>query len=73
MRISELIWVRGKQKYFCKRGWTGHFGTHEVICPSGSFASDARDYFAVMAAMKSPQATVDATVRTWFQKVQFFR
>ncbi len=20
---------------FCKRGWTGHFGKHEVICPSG--------------------------------------
>src|SRR5258708_268417 len=34
-RISELIWACLKQKYFCKRGWTGHFGKHEVICPSG--------------------------------------
>ncbi len=31
----EVIWVRRKQKYFCKRGWTSHFGKHEVICPSG--------------------------------------
>src|SRR6266516_1018030 len=23
MRISELICVRPKEKYFCKRGWTG--------------------------------------------------
>src|SRR4030088_1756811 len=22
-RISELIWVRREQKYFCKGGWTG--------------------------------------------------
>jgi hypothetical protein len=35
MRLSELIWVWRKGKYFCKRGWTGHFGKHEVICPSG--------------------------------------
>ena len=31
----EVIWVRREQKYFCKRGWTSHFGKHEVICPSG--------------------------------------
>ena len=31
----EVIWVRPEQKYFCKRGWTDHFGKHEVICPSG--------------------------------------
>jgi hypothetical protein len=31
----HLIWVRPETKYFCKRGWTGHFGKHEVICPSG--------------------------------------
>src|SRR5436309_7928832 len=37
MRISELICLGGKQKYFCKRGWTSHFGKHEVICPSGRF------------------------------------
>ena len=30
-RISELIWVRGKQKYFCKRGWTNHFGSLRKI------------------------------------------
>src|SRR6266480_6989122 len=36
-RISELICLGPKQKYFCKRGWTGHFGKHEVICPAGSF------------------------------------
>src|SRR5438876_9130923 len=35
MRISELICLGPKQKYFRKRGWTGHFGKHEVICPSG--------------------------------------
>jgi hypothetical protein len=35
----QLIWVRRKQKYFCKRGWTGHFGKHEVICPSGKISS----------------------------------
>jgi len=34
-RISELIWVRPEQKYFCKRGWTGQLAKHEVICPSG--------------------------------------
>jgi len=37
-RISELIWVWRKQKYFCKRGWTAHFGKHEVICPSGKIS-----------------------------------
>jgi hypothetical protein len=31
----EVIWVRREAKYFCKRGWAGHFGKHEVICPSG--------------------------------------
>src|SRR5205823_12982040 len=35
MRISELICLGPKQKYFCKRGRTSHFGKHEVICPSG--------------------------------------
>src|SRR5229473_3113687 len=25
VRLSELICLRPKQKYFCKRGWTGHF------------------------------------------------
>jgi len=29
----HLIWVSGEGKYFCKRGWTGHFGKHEVILP----------------------------------------
>jgi hypothetical protein len=42
VRISELIWVGRKQKYFCKRGWTGHFGKHEVICPSGKITSYVR-------------------------------
>src|SRR3981189_860704 len=31
----HLIWVRPEQKYFCKRGWTGHFGKNEMICPTG--------------------------------------
>jgi len=35
-RISELIWVVSEAKYFCKRGWTSHFGKNEVICPSGN-------------------------------------
>jgi hypothetical protein len=26
-----VIWVRRKQKYFCKRGWT----EDQVICPAG--------------------------------------
>src|SRR5260370_151022 len=33
--ISSGKWVGGEGKYFCKRGWTSHFGKHEVICPSG--------------------------------------
>jgi hypothetical protein len=33
----EVIWVRREGKYFCKWGWTSHFGKHEVICPSGIF------------------------------------
>src|SRR5258708_35756277 len=33
--ISSGKWVGGEGKYFCKRGWTNHFGKHEVICPSG--------------------------------------
>src|SRR6202158_1858185 len=35
MMDMHLIWVGRKRKYFCKWGWTGHFGKHEVICPSG--------------------------------------
>src|SRR6266566_2258895 len=42
VRISELICLGPKQKYFCKRGWTSHFGKHEVICPSGKIATLAR-------------------------------
>ena len=34
----ELIWVRREAKYFCKWGWTSHFGKHEVICPSGKIS-----------------------------------
>src|SRR6266566_2937253 len=34
----EVIWVRRQTKYFCKRGWTDHFGKHEVICPSGKIS-----------------------------------
>jgi hypothetical protein len=37
-RLSELICLRCEAKYFCKRGWTGHFGKHEVICPSGTIS-----------------------------------
>src|SRR5258706_2809577 len=37
----EVIWVRCEGKYFCKRGWTSHFGKHEVICPSGKSQSIA--------------------------------
>src|SRR6266702_7663884 len=42
VRISELIWVRPEEKYFCKRGWTSHFGKHEVICPSGKISRPVR-------------------------------
>ena len=38
MRLSELICLKCEGKYFCKRGWTGHFGKHEVICPSGQIS-----------------------------------
>src|SRR5437764_14022974 len=38
MRISELICLGPKQKYFCERGWTGKLAKHEVICPSGKLA-----------------------------------
>src|SRR5437667_8404025 len=41
-RISELICLGPKQKYFCKRGWTSHFGKHEVICPSGKISRRIR-------------------------------
>jgi hypothetical protein len=34
----HLIWVRGKQKYFCKRGWTVKLAKHELICPSGKIS-----------------------------------
>jgi hypothetical protein len=34
----QLIWVRRETKYFCKRGWTSHFGKHEVICPTGKIS-----------------------------------
>jgi hypothetical protein len=34
----SLICASEKQKYFCKRGWTGGFGNREVICPSGQAA-----------------------------------
>jgi hypothetical protein len=30
-----LIWGSGKQKYFCKRGWTGKPPPPALICPSG--------------------------------------
>jgi hypothetical protein len=35
VRLSELIWVREKQKYFCKGGWTGN----SLICSSGNLAA----------------------------------
>jgi hypothetical protein len=31
----SLIFISEKQKYFCKRGWTGRKSEAEVICPSG--------------------------------------
>jgi len=31
----DLIWGSGKQKYFCKRGWTGKPPPPALICPSG--------------------------------------
>jgi hypothetical protein len=37
----KVIWVRREGKYFCKRGWTDHFGKHEVICPSGKISSNS--------------------------------
>src|SRR5712671_3176363 len=48
VRISELIWVRCEGKYFCKRGWTSHFGKHEVICPPGKISNEARTSFRCM-------------------------
>ena len=45
----QLIWVSREAKYFCKRGWTGHFGKHEVICPSGSLV-DPKGFFRHSAA-----------------------
>jgi hypothetical protein len=32
---KEVIWVKGKLKYFCKRGWTGPLQNSPLICPSG--------------------------------------
>jgi hypothetical protein len=34
--IKPVIWVRRKQKSFCKRGWT----SKSVICPVGRFSHD---------------------------------
>jgi hypothetical protein len=38
-RISELICLRAKTKYFCKTGWTGNLAKHELICPSGQIVA----------------------------------
>jgi len=35
VRISELIWVRREQEYFCKWGWTRQLAKRELICPTG--------------------------------------
>jgi hypothetical protein len=39
-----LIWASEKQKYFCKRGWTGRSPALFLICPAGtSPISNAED------------------------------
>src|SRR5947207_15776942 len=48
----EVIWVRREQKYFCKRGWTGHFGKHEVICPSGRLVDPIEQFHTVCGVGK---------------------
>src|ERR1700687_1404035 len=40
-RISELIWVRREQKYFCKWGWTGKLANTTDL-PVGQSARDTR-------------------------------
>jgi hypothetical protein len=34
----QVIWGSEKQKYFCKRGWTGGAKTAQVICPSSKMS-----------------------------------
>src|SRR5439155_9972482 len=63
-RISELICLGPKQKYFCKRGWTSHFGKHEVICPTGKISTVAGFFFVIarsdLSAVAQP-AKAEAT------------
>jgi hypothetical protein len=37
-RMSELIWVKREEEYFCGRGWTGK-SAERLICPSGKSLS----------------------------------
>jgi hypothetical protein len=55
----EVIWVKREGKYFCKWGWTGHFGKHEVICPSGSFC------IAVIARSEADEAIHACLASRW--------
>src|SRR5213595_3050064 len=55
MRLSELICLGLKQKYFCKRGWTGHFGKHEVICPSGRISTTRLSVVPANAGTHTPR------------------
>src|SRR6266446_7233775 len=63
----HLIWVRPKQKYFCKGGWTGHFGKHEVICPSGKI-STAAGLSATKSRSKWEIEMDDRTVRVALER-----
>jgi hypothetical protein len=41
--ISEVIWVGGEQKYFCKRDWTDFPNQHgEVACGEDQGRLDGR-------------------------------
>ena len=55
MRLSELICLAPKQKYFCKRGWTDHFGKHEVICPSGRIGTTRLSVVPANAGTHTPR------------------
>src|SRR5258707_14429565 len=55
----EVIWVKREGKYFCKWGWTSHFGKHEVICPSGGFC------IAVIARSEADEAIHSCLASRW--------
>jgi hypothetical protein len=68
-RISELIWVEREAKYFCKRGWTGHFGKHEVICPSGRFI-DPKGFFFVIPGRAQREPGIHNRQCVWIPRLR---